>query len=379
MSFNVTEILSTLLKDKNTYLIPPRVDDADREKLLSHWKNTSLKRHAFITSSGTTGSFIKSYALSYEALKSNALAVNNIINASSEDRWLSSLPIYHIGGLSIYIRAMLSNSEVISFQERWNAHTFLTKLKNENIQFCSLVPTQLFDLVMHNLSAPKCLKAIFVGGDFLPDVIKKKAIELNWPIYLTFGMTEVCSQLATSHYKDAFDGYLKILPIFDVQIHEVQNNEERLMVKGPSLFTDCYRFDGSSFYSIKNSKDYSDDFFITNDLVELVEKNGLYLKHIGRVGDEIKVNGRLINFSVLKNTFSQICDELNIYSHAEIVISSDDRQGKKLELWLENSVAEHESTLCETIKKSTANLLSISTVRYFSQLPRTKLGKLKKG
>lgn len=371
VSIELESSLQNLLKDKNTYLIPPTLDASMASKLLSCWQKTNLSSHAFITSSGTTSNAIKSYALSYEALSANARAVNDLIGATSVDRWLSSLPIYHVGGLSIYVRAMLSGSEVISYQQRWDHRHFTDVLMANEIQFCSLVPTQLFDLVTNNIKAPKCLKAVFIGGDFLADVIKDKAIELQWPMYMTFGMTEVCSQLATSFYKDdnQQDGFLKILPL-----HSVKTVNSRLMIQSPSLFTQCYLLEEDNFKVL--SSDFSEDYFITNDLVELNE-DATYLKPMGRFGSEIKVKGRLVDIVRVKNIFAQECQKLAIFNQAEIVITPNQRQGKQLELWIEKSVSEHEQMLVALIKKTSDKLLSVSEVRYFDKLPRTKLGKLK--
>lgn len=371
MSVDVENLLEELLKDKNTYLIPPTLDSSVASKLISFWQQTNLSRHGFITSSGTTSNSIKSYALSYEALSANAQAVNDLIGATYKDKWLSSLPVYHVGGLSIYVRSKLSGSKVIRFDQRWNYEDFFNILQREQIQFCSLVPTQLYDLVTNNIKAPKYLKAVFIGGDFLPDVVKNKAIQLQWPLYLTFGMTEVCSQLATSFHKemDQNNGFLKILPP-----HNVKTLENRLIVKSPSLFTQSYLFDGKEFRSINS--EYSEGYFVTNDLVEL-SSDKKYLKPIGRFGNEIKIKGRLINIVKLKNILAQECQRLSIFNQVEIVITPDHRQGRQLELWLEHSVKQFEKRLMELIKINTDNLLKVSQVRYFDKLPRTKLGKLK--
>lgn len=372
MSIDVDLLVRDLLTDKNSYFIPPTLEPELGRKLLDFWQQTGLKKHAFITSSGTTSSYVKSYALSYKALKTNAESVNQLIGATHSDRWLGSLPIYHVGGLSIYIRAKLSGSKVIRYEHRWNVEHFTNTLIKNDIQFCSLVPTQLYDLVSNEIEAPKCLRAVFIGGDFLPDVIKLKAIELHWPLYLTFGMTEVCSQLATSHFLDEQqqNGFLKVLPV-----HDVKTIDNRLMVKSCALFTECYQFNGVQFESI--SSDFLDGYFVTNDLVQMEINDNTLIRPQGRFGNEIKIKGRLVNIMMLKNSFAKTCEDMHIFNQAEIVIVPDSRQGKQLELWLENSLKDLEEKLKEVIKTESDNLLKVSRVQYFDKLPRTKLGKLK--
>ena len=63
----------------------------------------------WLLSSGTQSvDEIKAIALSIEAILQSAKAVNKHLRATAKDRWLLTLPFYHIGGLSIFARAHLS-------------------------------------------------------------------------------------------------------------------------------------------------------------------------------------------------------------------------------------------------------------------------------
>lgn len=365
MAINLPQELTTLFSTENTYLVPSRISNEDANKLVENWKQCELNQHVFITSSGTTSSdYIKSYALSYDAIKANAFAVNSLINASSNDRWLSSLPIYHVGGLSIYARAILSDSTVIEYNEKWNSLIFVEKLKSENIQFCSIVPTQLYDLVQSKQIAPSNLKAVFVGGDYTPKVLYEKAIKLGWPLYLTFGMTEVCSQLATNppgEYRDEFKVY---------DIHDIKLQNSKLTIKSKSIFTAMYEFKNESFKKI--IPHFEQDYFVTNDMAQLIDKDGdLYIKPLGRLGDEVKINGRLINLLSLKNKVSEICHSLGVLNQIELVVVDDQRSGKAFELWVEeNAISKLDFVLEQIIE------IRVSNIRRFEKLPRNNLGKL---
>lgn len=367
MDTNLPQELNNFLKDENTYLIPSRLSKADASKLLNFWKSCDFNSHAFITSSGTT-SFdnIKSYALSYEAIKVNAYSVNSLINASSSDRWLSSLPIYHVGGLSIYARAILSSSEVISVKDKWNPLTFCKTLARENIQFCSIVPTQLHDIVTQGIHCPDCLKAIFVGGDYTPKVLYQKAIKLGWPIYITFGMTEVCSQLATASAGD----YPSMLPVLN--IHDVKLFDGVLGIKSRSLFSAYFYLEKDRF--IQKLPNLTDGYFITQDLarIEILNKETL-IRPLGRVGDEVKINARLVNLLPIKNLFADICDELAILNRAELVIVDDERAGKCFELWIENEIKAVEPKIKDGLSKKD---IKIKRVKFFDKLARNHMGKL---
>jgi O-succinylbenzoic acid--CoA ligase len=362
--------LDYLFTEENTYLVPPHITNS--ETLIRYWEETGLTHHAFITSSGTTSNDrIKSFALSYHSLRNNAQAVNALLNASSQDRWLSSLPIYHIGGLSIYIRAKLSNSEVIRLDGKWDPAVLHQTVLKENIQFCSLVPTQLFDLIQRDLKAPGCLKAVFIGGDFLATTIKEKAIDLGWPIYLTYGMTEVCSQLATAHYSNIVDNMLPVLPIHDCKLFD-----GRLGIKSKSLFTASYQLKDDSFAEIQS--EIMEDHFLTNDRVELTQLNDKwYIRPLGRIGDEIKINGRLIDLNQCRDVLANISQEMGVYGQVELVSVPNERSGKQIEMWIERNCSQHSEKLKELLLKQLP-FLNISGINVMDKLPRTALGKLKK-
>ena len=226
-------IVEMIEQDQNIYLIPPYLDEKTSESLMTIWKNLKLRNHVFLCSSGTSsGTRIKSYALSKDALFANARAVNEFLNVTSNDVWMQSLPSYHVGGLSIIFRTIAANNKRVEWYSKWNPFKFYEFLLSENINYCSIVPTQLYDLVKNKLSSPPGLKGIFVGGDFMSEALANKALQLNWPIIQTFGMTEVCSQLASSYYQNINNGLLDILPV-----HNVFSDNENFRVFSPCLFT----------------------------------------------------------------------------------------------------------------------------------------------
>lgn len=367
MADHFPDNLINLFSNENTYLIPSRVTPEIGLKLLDFWKTRPLEKHVFITSSGTTSSNnIKSYAISYDALKNNAIEVNKLIKANASDRWLSSLPLYHIGGLSIYVRAKLSGSEVISYNEKWDPIKFVKILEEKNIQFCSIVPTQLFDIVENNLRPWKNLKGVFVGGDYTASILYNKAMELGWPLFVTFGMTEVSSQLATIGPGEYKDDFLKVL-----KIHQVKIINGLLGIKSISLYTESYQLADDTFKVLK--PELIDGYFITNDKVILTTKiEETYIKPMGRVGEDVKINGRLYNLLPLKNNFSNITHELGLFNKVEMVITDDQRSGKCIELWIENSVKHKVNDLIEKLSSD----MKISNLKYFEKLPRNNLGKL---
>lgn len=331
-------------------------------RIIRELKAHDLRRHFILFSSGTTGHYLKGYALSYDALMANAAAVNAHFNLGAEDIWGLSLPVYHVGGFSVLMRGKLLGNRIIDCRQL-DAVNWRERIKDVTIT--TIVPTQLYDLVALNLEAPPRLKYLVVGGDLLSTELKLRALDLGWPVIRTFGMTEVCSQLASATHKES--DILQVLPIHQTKIDE----DHRLLVKSPALFT--LQFTQSEKLVVKTAKDLSDPegFYRTNDRVKL--SDGIILP-MGRFDAEFKIAGHLVNFNYLRDTFYSYQLRKGLSGKMEFVIEEDVRKGKKLVLLhlrntLRPDILEEVNQLIAPVK--------VDEVREVKEFRRTELGKLK--
>jgi len=328
------------------------------EKLLPY----DLKDHFILFSSGTTGGSLKGYALSKKALFKNAHAVNNFFNLNQADIWALSLPIYHVGGLSVLARAYLNKNKVIDAR-KWNPLTWTKTI--EEVTITSIVPTQLYDLVKNSIPAPTKLRYLIVGGDFLSSSLKEKALNLGWPVIRTFGMSEVCSQLASSNSPTSDE--MEILPI-----HEAKTIDGRLLVKSESLFT--LEFMMGEYFIVKFANELAtkDGFYLTKDRAEI--KNN-FITPLGRLGEEFKISGHLVNINEIKEALHNFLLENGLFNKMDFLIEGNERQGNKLILL---TVPESND---EGIIKDIKNLIrpaKIDEVRVVPNIQRNDLGKLKR-
>lgn len=331
-------------------------------EILSQLANYNLQDHFILFSSGTTGGDLKGYALSKTSLFENAKAVNDFFGLTSQDVWGLSLPIYHIGGLSVLARAHLLGNKIIDGRS-WNPESWTEKMKEVTIT--TVVPTQLYDLVQRKITPPKGIRYLIVGGDFLSEALKDEAIKLGWPVIRTFGMSEVCSQLANTKTPQSND--LEILPI-----HHVKIENERLLVKSSALFT--LEFNIGKEFKVTLAKDLCtpDGYYQTKDRAMITEN---IFTHLGRLGDEFKIAGHLINLNQLKDALASYLLQKNIFNQMEFTIVDDERKGKKLvlltlETALDSASVEEISSLIKPVK--------IDEVKVVPSFDRTALGKLKK-
>lgn len=155
------------------------------------------------------------------------------------DVWLLALPLHHVGGLSIVLRAAWG-ATTIELHPRFDAERVADALSR--VTLGSLVPTQLARVLdvlearaARGVRAPHALRALLIGGDRTAPTLRARAAALGLPIALTWGMTESAAQLATSAPGAAAiddDGVVgPPLAFVDVEA----DAEGRLVARGPQL------------------------------------------------------------------------------------------------------------------------------------------------
>lgn len=110
------------------------------------------------------------------------------------DRWLLALPLYHVGGLGIVMRCLLAGATIV-IPARGRPLGAL--LEDRAITHVSLVPTQLRRLLEEERALP-ALKAMLIGGAPLPAPLLEAAYQRGYPLFTTYGQTEMTSQVTTT-------------------------------------------------------------------------------------------------------------------------------------------------------------------------------------
>ncbi|MCP4156081.1 MAG: AMP-binding protein, partial [bacterium] len=211
-----------------------------------------------ILTSGSTGSE-KAALHTYGNHFYNALGSNENITLEPGDRWLLSLPLFHVGGLGILFRCFLAGAAVVIPEKSAPLSLSLTKHK---ITHASMVSTQLVTL-MENKITKSHLKALLLGGSAFPEALIRKALSLNLPIYTTYGLSEMASQVTTTSKNDTAPtpppGRLTSSgKILNFRTIKIENNE--ILVKGKTLFKGYLEKDSISIPLTK------DGWFGTGDL-----------------------------------------------------------------------------------------------------------------
>jgi O-succinylbenzoic acid--CoA ligase len=109
------------------------------------------------------------------------------------------MPLCHIGGQAIVFRASQYGIAII-LQERFEMQEVIYALENQKVTLVSLVPTMLRRLLgrYEDWQMTSSLRCILLGGAAASEQLLAECVEMNLPVYLTYGLTEACSQVTTA-------------------------------------------------------------------------------------------------------------------------------------------------------------------------------------
>lgn len=154
---------------------------------------------AIMYTSGTSGR-PKGALLSRGALFASAAASARRLGFGPGDRWLLSIPVAHVGGLSLVLRCLSVRATVVMAPAVGSGRSFDAELAcavidRERVTFASLIPTTLKWMLEapRGWKPPPHLRVALVGGaGAAPDLLREAAAR-GVPALTTYGMTETCS------------------------------------------------------------------------------------------------------------------------------------------------------------------------------------------
>jgi O-succinylbenzoic acid--CoA ligase len=151
---------------------------------------------AIIFTSGTSGR-PKGAMLTYANHFHSAVGSAFRLGVLPSDRWLACLPLYHVGGLAILLRACLYGTAVV-LHDGFDVARVDESLAADGVTVVSLVPTMLHRLLAQTRPGRwPHLRLVLLGGAAAPEDLLVAARALNLPMATTYGLTEAASQVAT--------------------------------------------------------------------------------------------------------------------------------------------------------------------------------------
>jgi len=151
---------------------------------------------AVIHTSGTTGT-AKAVELTFGNWLWSALGSATALGLDPRERWLCTLPLAHVGGLSILVRSAIYATTAV-VHERFDTEAVLGALGEGGITVASLVATTLGRLLDAGVRDPGSLRCALVGGGPVAPALLERAREAGVVVCQTYGLTEACSQVTTA-------------------------------------------------------------------------------------------------------------------------------------------------------------------------------------
>ncbi len=199
-----------------------------------------------IYSSGTTGQ-PKGVQLTYGNHFYNAEASYQNLPAGPADRWLTVLPLFHVGGLAIILRGLFYNMPVV-LQAGFDPAAVNHAIDYEGVTLISVVSNMLARMLDQrgDQPYPPAFRTALVGGGPVPAPLLERCATAHIPVMQTYGMTETASQAVTLAPAEALrklGSAGKPLPGIELQLeHEGQPLGEtgphavgEILLRGPNI------------------------------------------------------------------------------------------------------------------------------------------------
>lgn len=215
------------------------------------------------------------------------------------DKNLLSLPIFHISGYATVIRSIISGATLLLTAEKVTPQT----LKKLRITHLSLVAAQLFNLLKNSdfKQSNLQIKHLLLGGSAFSDQLLEQTAERGFTYHLSYGLTEMSSQVATSSNNQC----LHLL-----KHRELKILNQEILLRGKTRFVGY--FNGSMENSIIPEKQW----FASKDLGMMVDQ---HLQIIGRKDRQFISGGEniqpeeieriLLSFSAIKQAYVVAVDD----------------------------------------------------------------------
>lgn len=197
--------------------------------------------------------------LSFRNLAAAADAANRAIPLAHGDRWLLSLPLYHVGGLGVLMRCARSGATMVIPDA---TETLAESLEKYTPTHMSLVATQLYRLLRDEKSAEALVrcKAVVMGGGPTPEGLVREAVARGIRLVMSYGMTETAAMICCTRPGDPVERLLSSgKPLVDGTVSISSDGE--ILVRGDQLFLGYLQPDGSLQRPLTD-----DGWFRTGDL-----------------------------------------------------------------------------------------------------------------
>jgi fatty-acyl-CoA synthase len=330
--------------------------------------------------SGSTGQ-PKGVMLSAAALQANADASEDMHGMGADDRVLTTLPLFHVGGLNIQTTPALRCGCTVTLHPRFDADATFDAIEREHITLTVLVPAQLEAMLAHprwQTADLTGLRAISTGSTLVPRRLIEAVQARGVPLIQVWGATETAPIAACLHAGEAVahagsTGRAALgcaLRVVDATGHEVPAGERgEVWLRSPALMLGYWGdpeatarvLDADGWYHSGDSGHLDADGFLTID---------------GRLTDMIISGGENVSPAEIEAVLAE-CPEI---AEAAVVGRPDARWGEAVVAVVATrpGVQLSAERVLRLFDGRLARFKHPKAVLFVDALPRTALGKLRR-
>jgi fatty-acyl-CoA synthase len=329
--------------------------------------------------SGSTGA-PKGVVLSQRALAWNAVNSTHMHDLTSGDRVLTTLPLFHVGGLNILTTPALHAGASIVLHPRFDPQATLDTIERERITLTVLVPAQL--TAMMELPAWKkadlsSLRMITTGSTIVPGAFVRKVSACGVPVVQVYGSTETCPIAA---YVRAPDALRKAGSAGAAALHcELRvvgedgsslppGRDGEILVHGPNI--------ASSYWHApaETARAFAGGWYHSGDVGHLDEEGHLHV--VARMKDLIISGGE----NIYPAEVESVLLESPAVEEACVVGRPDKRWGEVVAaaIVLKSGCRMTETEALALFQGRIARYKHPREVRFLERLPRSPLGKVQR-
>jgi indoleacetate---CoA ligase len=327
--------------------------------------------------SGSTGA-PKGVVLTQNALLWNAFNSNHMHDMTSADRVLTTLPLFHVGGLNILTLPALHAGASVYLHEQFEPAAAIEAIERERITLTVLVPAQLTAMMEHprwgdaDLTS---LRMITTGSTIISESFIRRVNGRGLRVVQVYGSTETCPIAA---YVRAENADRKAgaagLPALHCELRVVDDDDNdvpagrdgEIVVRGPNVSRCYWRAPKAT------AEAYRGGWYHSNDIGHFDAEG--YLHVVSRKTDMIISGSENIYPAEIENVLL----ECSAIVEACIVGRPDERWGEAAVAFivLQPGAQMSEAEVRALLEDRIARFKHPREIRFTDALPRTALGKV---
>jgi fatty-acyl-CoA synthase len=322
-----------------------------------------------VYTSGTTGT-PKGAVLTQSALLWNGFNSIHAHDLSQADHVLSTLPMFHVGGLNNQTLPALLAGATVTLHRRFDPALWLADVARRRPTISLLVPATLRAVISHpdwaqtDLSS---LKMVAAGSTVVPDLLIRAFHARGIPVGQIYGCTET-APIATVLLKE--DAIRKLGSAGKPALHcEVKLADSEIWVRGPNVMRGYWNDAAATAAALT-----PEGWFKTGDLAR-VDEDGYYWI-MGRSKEVIMSGGENIYPAELENVLAD-CPAI---AEAAVIGIEDPKWGEAalacVVLRKDSKLSENE--ILALFKDRLAKFKHPRRVVFLDSLPRNAMGKVQK-